>query len=151
MTKHKRTDKRQTKPDTGIAIIPAPMSDGSTKNFPLKEAVRDAFNKRPHPSERKHQENVPVDASRMTTQELEAGNYSGYRVNHLKGTFEIWCIGRVAASERIDRVKKNPGVIADMHERAFSTAGSIVNVDLEVKTEEEIALEEKIIRGIKDS
>lgn len=131
-TKKARLDKRQTKPDIGIAKIDAPMSDGSVKSFEMKEAVRDALNKMPHPSDRRkaRQEEIPVDASKYTTEELERNRYSGYRLNALKGTFEIWVLGRVAISERASRVQRNPALIADMHERAFATTGSIVEVEI---------------------
>lgn len=145
MTRKVRIDRRQTKKDTGVAIVPAPMSTGEIKSFPLREEIRDILNKRPHPSDSKPTINIqiPVDSSRMTTQELEAGNYSGYRVNHLKGTFEIWVLGRVAVSERASRVQKNPGIIADMHERAFSTTGSVVDVDVVAPNQSPILVPKK--------
>lgn len=147
MTKRARTDKRQTKPDTGIAKVDAPMSDGRTVSFPIKEEIRDLLNARPHPTDQAYKERIEafkrqqeaeqrdVDASQYTTAELEANRYSGYRVNHLAGKFEIWCLGHVAASERISRVMKNPGIIADLHEKAFSTNGTVVELDLPTQQE----------------
>ncbi len=146
MSKKARLDKRQTKPDTGIAKVDAPMSDGRTVSFPIKEEIRDLLNKRPHPTESAYRERVDaiahslaaekkVDASQYTAAELEANRYSGYRVNHLAGKFEVWCLGRVAASERISRVMTNPGIIADLHEKAFSTTGTVIEVDLPAQQE----------------
>ena len=151
-----RTDKRQTKPDDGIATIPAPMSTGATVNFKMREEIRDALNNLGHPTDSKWKERraliakqTGVDAALLSTQQCEEMQYSGYRMNQLKDTFEIWILGRVVESERASRIRANPAVIADMHERAFATVGSIVDVDLPVKTEQDIQQEEKLERDLR--
>lgn len=151
-----RADKRQTKPDTGIAVIPAPMSTGQTVNFKMREEMRDALNKLGHPTDSKWKERreliakqTGIDAALLTSQQCEQLDYSGYRMNKLKDTFEIWILGRVVESERASRIRADPSIIATMHERAFATIGSIVDVDLPVKTEQEIQQEEKLERDLR--
>lgn len=132
--KKKREDKVQTKKDTGIAKIDAPMSNGSTVSFPMEEAVRDALNKtrgRPRPP--------AFDANKATTQELENMKYSGYRINHFTNEMELWIVGKVAVRKNATVVANNPGLLAAMHEEAFATVGSIISIDAnEIKREKDI-------------
>lgn len=127
MVKKARIDKRQTKPDSGTAIVDAKMSTGEVRKFPISESVRDALNKRPHHTERVK----PFDPNTATTNELQNRRYSGFRINHFTNQVELWCLGIVAGQRRLDLVEKNPRLLADLHEEAFSTNGSIITADLD--------------------
>jgi hypothetical protein len=114
------------KKDTGIARIDAKMSTGATVSFPMQESTRDILNKlqgRAKPS-------TSFDPNKATTKELEDNHFSGYRLNSFVNQIELWCYGKVLVKRNADLAAKNPGVLAEMHEEAFNTIGSIVQVEL---------------------
>ena len=92
----------------------------------ITESKRDELQKRdwthaPEPVKR-------FNADMATTQELVDARWSGIRVNHLNGMTEIWAAGRMLADEKTDKIAANPSYLANLHERAFSTNGTIVDV-----------------------
>jgi len=116
------------KKDTGIAKIDAKMSTGEIKSFPLDEAVRDALNKlQGRPARR-----LGFDPNNVTTKELEDNHFSGYRLNSFVNRIELWCDGKVLSQRDATRAANNPGILAEMHEEAFHTVGSIVEVDVQL-------------------
>ena len=124
------------KRDDGIAKIQAKMSDGSVKEFEMREEIRDALNKKALERKFFQEENRTIpNYDRMSTQELEACKFSGFRLNEIARRIELWVGGMIACTEPAGKAARNPAVLADMHERAFATIGSLVDVDLRTEIE----------------
>lgn len=124
MGKKTRTDKRQTEKDTGIATVDAKMSTGEIKQFRIAEETRDALNKLSQKTPEKG-----FDFDNATAKELEDIQFSGFRLNKLSNELELWALGRILSRRNAQLATSNPGIIAQMHEEAFHTVGSIVTVD----------------------
>ena len=139
VSKKARLDKRQTKKDSGVAIVDAPMSTGKTVSFPMREEIRDILNKRPHPSDVKK----PLHPDLMTTAEREEHKFSGFFRNDLKGVVELWFDGKILGTERADRVARNPSLLADLLERTCMSTGVVVAADFDVYTAHKAEAEDK--------
>jgi len=134
------------KKDIGIAKVDAKMSTGEVKSFQMDEAVRDALNKlQGRPSSYKSHN---FDPNKATTKELENNHFSGYRHNVFVNQIELWCYGKVLAKRNAQSAANNPGILAEMHEEAFHTVGSIVAVELELPDQSKEA--QMIISGGKE-
>lgn len=114
--------KQRTKPfskDTGI--IP---------ELGITEEMRDQLRKHDWTKPR------PQDASNpdtWTTRECQEKRFSGYRKNDITMMFELWILGRIAVEKPLLKVASNPQLIAEMHEEAFATIGSIAAIDIKHK------------------
>lgn len=117
------------KKDTGIAKVDAKMSTGEVKSFPMDEAVRDALNK----LKGRLLGNLGFDPNKATTKELEDNHFSGYRLNEFTNQIELWCNGKILVKRNAQVAAANPGILAEMHEEAFHTIGSIVEVELQTE------------------
>lgn len=112
--KKKREDRRQTAPDTGIARFQS--------GHLIREETRDVLAAQDWSKPR----NLAVIA---TSQELKYRGWSGIRHNTFTNDIEIWLLGRIAARENYNRILTNPELVATLHEKAFSTVGSILVID----------------------
>lgn len=65
----------------------------------------------------------------LTTKELEAANFSGFTINEFTNDVELWLLGRMLERETCQRVAANPSLLATMHERAFHTTGTIIEIE----------------------
>lgn len=116
---NKRVDKRQTKPDAGIARI------GPDGLLPIREELRD------HLAKQNYDERIPqrFDPNTATTEDLQRLQFSGIRINTLTGKTEAWMIGKIVGEESTEAIRKNPAVFASFHERCFQTNGTVVMLD----------------------
>jgi len=128
--------KRNRKKDTGIATIKSTDSKGKTTTIEMQEAVRDAIQAHDWTQGPR---GLPVSSKqapnydRMTTKELAAAGYNGFRINKLTLQVELWVLGRVRGHRRLQDVAKNPGVLANLHEEVFATTGTVIQVDVDRK------------------
>jgi hypothetical protein len=120
------------KKDTGIAKVDAKMSTGEIKSFPMQEEIRDILNK----LEGRLPGNLGFDPNNATTKELEDNHFSGYRLNVFVNQIELWCNGKILTTRNAQAAAANPGILAEMHEEAFHTVGSIVAVELQTQKEQ---------------
>ena len=106
------------KRDTGVATLP--------NGVKISEEMRDKLLNKDWS---KPQRELDTRSTHQTTKDLEEQGFSGFRVNEFTRDVELWLLGRVAARERCIDCAKNPALLANMHERVFSTNGTIVAVD----------------------
>lgn len=71
---------------------------------------------------------VKFDPSQATTKDLQDHDFSGYRVNQFTQDLELWCVGKMMVRRKL--IECTPEVMATMHEEAFSTSGTVVQVPL---------------------
>lgn len=62
-----------------------------------------------------------------TTKDCIEKQFSGIRVNKMNGMTEMWVVGQMRSERKTDKVAANPALLADMHEEAFNTVGSIAS------------------------
>ena len=95
----------------------------------ITEAKRDELQKRDW-TKPKDRVETPDD---WTTKDCEEKRYSGYRNNTFTGMIELWVAGKIRAQRHSQDVERNPHLVATMHEEAFATVGSVVELDVEIK------------------
>lgn len=105
------------KRDEGIATL--------ANGVRIPEATRDILLKRDWNAGPKPREGLNPDTA--TTQELEAARFSGFRINEFTQDLELWCLGSIKVKRKT--IEATPQVIANMHEEAFATAGSLFSFD----------------------
>lgn len=97
----------------------------------ISEETRDALLK--HNWQEPRNKTVGFDPNQATTRELEDHRFSGFRVNVFTNDVELWCLGRIAVRKNMSEVERDPGVLAAMHEEAFSTTGTVIEVPMKLK------------------
>lgn len=97
-------------------------------NLGLTETRRDELRKRFGKNRRVPDKVNTADS--WTTKECEEKRFSGIRVNRLNGMTEIWAAGKIMAQANTQRIGRNPQLLATLMEEAFSTNGSIVEIDV---------------------
>ncbi len=95
----------------------------------ISETQRDRLKKRDWSKRVAH----PEPCDNWTTNECIEKKFSGIRLNRLNGQTEIWCLGEMRQSRRTIEVGRNPSILADMHEAAFGTVGTILDIDVNVR------------------
>ena len=65
----------------------------------------------------------------LNTAELVDAKFSGFRMNDLAREVELWLLGDIMAKASYRNVAANPSLLAEMHERVFATAGTVVMID----------------------
>jgi hypothetical protein len=103
---------------------------GRIPELGITEAHRDQLAKRDWT---KPKDRDPNNTDDWTTKDCEEKKYSGYRNNSFTGMIELWVAGVIKVQKRAADVENNPHLVATMHEEAFATVGSIVELDVEVK------------------
>lgn len=106
------------KKDTGIATLP--------NGIQIREELRDQLLKRDW---NKHTEGGYKPVADATTKNLKEQEFSGYRVNEFTAEVELWILGRIAVRRKCAQVQHNMAILAEMHEEAFATNGSVVMAD----------------------
>lgn len=96
----------------------------------ITEEKRDQLAKRDWTKPKDRDPNNPDD---WTTKDCEIRKYSGFRNNSFTGMIELWVKGVIRVQKRASDVERNPHLVATMHEEAFATVGSVVELDVEVK------------------
>lgn len=115
MSKRQR-DKRQTGADTGFISV-----------LGIPEAQRDELAKRDWTKPQVTTD--PNDPDNWSTAECVSRSFSGYRIYHLTQEVELWVVGYIKARVKLDLVRKDPGILATMHEEVFATAGTLIETD----------------------
>lgn len=95
----------------------------------ITETRRDQLAKRDWSKRLEH----PEPADNWTSAECEEKKFSGIRINKLNGRTEIWCVGMLKVSRNTQQVANNPGLLATMHEEAFATRGTVLEIELDKK------------------
>lgn len=123
--------KKRRKRDTGIATIKSKDSTGRVTEFKMEEAVRDVLAKK----DWTQPPDLPTGPNydTMTTSELAAARYSGFRINKLALRVEAWVLGEVRGHRRLQDVVRNPAVLASLHEEVFATLGTVIEIEANVK------------------
>lgn len=93
----------------------------------IPEELRDRLSKRDWTS--KPTTGPAWNPDNATTKELEEHQFSGYRVNIFTQDVELWCVGRLMEKEKLSRIQAKPSLLATMHEKAFQTNGTVLEVD----------------------
>lgn len=105
--------------DDGIAKLP--------NGLLIPEALRDQLVKQDWSKPRR---TADFDPNQATTKDLELKRWSGFRVNVFTNEVELWCLGRIATRRNLQGF--TPKDMAEMHEEAFSTTGTVVQVPVQV-------------------
>lgn len=108
----------------------AKKDDGRIPELGITEEMRDQLAKRDWTKPAKDPKDNP---NNWTTKECEEKRFSGFRLNELSGTFELWMVGRIVATRRELDVANNPALMADMIEEGCATNGSFVTTDAQMK------------------
>jgi len=98
-------------------------------NLGLTETRRDQLKKRDWSKPLQHAKT----SDQYTTQDCEQNQFSGIRINKLSNMVEIWCLGKKLLERNYQQVANNPGLLATMHEEAFNTTGTVLEIELEQK------------------
>lgn len=102
---------------------------GIIPNLGITEEKRDSLRKRDWSKRQAH----PEPCDNWTTKECEEKKFSGIRLNRLNGDTEIWCVGELRVRRKTQDVGNNPSILATMHEEAFGTVGTILDIELNTK------------------
>lgn len=110
------------------SLFKGKVPDGVVPELGISETRRDELSKRDFSGPRKLtlQEKDP---NTLDTKELKEIRFSGIRNNNWTNMCEIWVDGRVMASADASKVVRDPSILAEMHERVFQTAGSLVDIE----------------------
>lgn len=109
-----------TKKDDGIAKL--------SNGLLIPEETRDKLIKHDWSKPR----NLGWNPDNATSKELEEKRWSGYRHNVFTNDYELWVVGKIAAKRNFDAVAANPRLMAEMHEEAFATAGTVLEIPVKV-------------------
>lgn len=118
--KPKREDKIQRTPDTGI--IPG---------LGLHEEFRDRLAKRDWTKPSRIED--PNNPDTWTTAQCVTRQFSGFRIYHLTREVELWVLGYIKTRVPVERVERNPSLLATMHEEVFQTGGTLIATDAPVE------------------
>lgn len=102
---------------------------GFIPSLGISEEQRDRLRKRDWTQRQKHIE--PHD--NWTTAECIEKRFSGIRINRMNGQTEMWMLGEMRISRKTQDVGRNPALLASMHEEAYGTVGTILDIDVSVK------------------
>lgn len=109
--------------DTGIARL--------NNGYPILEETRDRLaklvDKDGNPT---HTIKEGFNPDRATTRDLEDARWSGFRVNNITLQVELWCLGKCKLKRSLAEIERKPGILADMHEEVFATAGTVITVPI---------------------
>ena len=107
--------KGKAKRDTGIATLKTGLK--------IKEELRDELQRHHWQGPRREPE------KELTTVECEREKFSGFRANIILQRMELWVLGRIV--DQCSLSECTPNRMATMHEKAFATKGTLVDVPME--------------------
>lgn len=113
--------KGKAKKDTGIAVL--------KNGYKIKEETRDELEKHHWQGPRTAPD--PTNTELWTTSDCKARQFTGFRAVLLTQTVELWILGEVVDTSLLATF--TPERMAEMHEKAFATNGSLVLLPLPEK------------------
>jgi len=95
----------------------------------ITEERRDQLKKRDWSGPLKH----AATSEQYTTQDCINKLFSGIRINKMTNMVEIWCFGEKRVERNYQKVANNPAILATMHEEAFATVGTVLEIEVDKK------------------